>query len=217
MKGAPTRAAVAVALAVGAHLSIARVARADEPPPPTASAPAPNGWVPAAPYPTAAAPYPAAAPPSPAPGWPPALAVLRADNPRARLQVQTWAGWQDVCPTPCGVAVDAAALYRITGPAIVTSDPFRLPGPSGTVTIDAKTGSKAKRWVGLGMLVGGAGAALLGTVFYEASSNLGPDINGSYTTRDADRVYSAGVVLTGVAVSIVGVVLLQSRTVVDVR
>jgi hypothetical protein len=197
MKRVPASAAIAVAVA--AQLSLGRVARADEAPSP----------------PNAPAPYPA--PTVPAAAWPAPFAVVHADNPRARLQVQTWGGWQDVCPAPCGVAVDAAALYRIAGSAIVTSEPFQLPRSTGTVTIDAKTGSKTKRWVGLGMLVGGGAAAFLGAVFYEAASNLGPDLDGSYSTRNADRVYSAGVLLTGVAVSIIGVVFLQSRTAVDVR
>jgi hypothetical protein len=197
MRRAPASAAIAVAVA--AQLSLGRVARADEPPPP----------------PNAAAPY--SAPAVRPAAWPAPFAVVHADNPRARLQVQTWGGWQDVCPAPCSVAVDPAALYRIAGSAIVTSDPFPLPRPTGTVTIDAKTGSKAKRWVGLGMLLGGAGAAAFGAVLYEAASNLGPDLDGSYSTRNADRVYSAGVLLSGLAVSIIGLVFLQSRTAVDVR
>jgi len=197
MRRVPASAAVAVAVA--AQLSLGRVARADEAPP------APNG------------PAPYSAPTVPAATWPAPFAVVHADNPRARLQVQTWGGWQDVCHAPCGVAVDPAALYRIAGSSIVTSEPFPLPRPTGTVTIDAKTGSKTKRWVGLGTLVGGATAAFLGVVFYEAASSLGPDLDGSYSTRNADHVYSLGVLLTGMAASIIGVVFLQSRTSVDVR
>jgi hypothetical protein len=206
--------AVAIAVAGAVQLLVGRVGWAQDLAPPPQPQPQPTG-PPYLGYPPPLAGMP---PPfGPPMGLPAPIVVLRADSPQARLQVQTALNWQDVCPSPCGVAVHPAGVYRIGGRAIQPSEAFQLPRPSGQIAIDARTESKTKHWVGLGMLLGGVAGALLGAVFYSAASNLGPDVDGSYSTRNMDRIYSGGVVLTGVVVSVIGIVLMQSRTSVEIR
>ena len=90
----------------------------DEPGQPPTVAPTPpyappNPYAPPYPYP---APYPYAQP-YPPPVYGPVV-TLRADNPRARLQVMTQLKWQDVCLAPCNVPVHPGGTYRVGGGSI---------------------------------------------------------------------------------------------------
>jgi hypothetical protein len=85
--------------------------------------------------------------------------VLRIDRPTARLQQRTMLGWRNICIPPCGAVVDPEGLYRIAGGGAVESTPFSLPRESGDVFVEGKVGSKAKRFVGIGLAVGGVLAA----------------------------------------------------------
>jgi hypothetical protein len=85
------------------------------------------------------------------------------------------------------------------------------------VAIEARTGSKTKRWVGLVLLLAGSGGALVSLGAYSIASKLGPDRDGTYATRDADRIYAGALGLSCVALAILGISLLASHTEVEIH
>ena len=169
---------VSLAVLAAAQLLYSPLGHAQEPAPPPPPQPQPQVQVqdqdepgqspnvaPPPPYPYAPPyAYPYAQPyaqPYPPPVYGP-IVTLRADNPRARLQVMTQLKWQDVCLAPCNVPVHPGGTYRVGGGSIRGSEEFTMPRPSGQVVIDAQVGSKVKRGIGIGLTVGGAVAAAAG-------------------------------------------------------
>ena len=114
-----------------------------------------------------------------APPYPPAvygpIVTVRADNPRARLQVMGQLKWQDVCLAPCNMHVHPAGSYRIGGGTIRASETFNMPRQSGPVLIEAEVGSKVKRGVGIGLTIGGGVSALAGGIYLAAASSATND------------------------------------------
>jgi len=153
-------------------------------------------------------------PPPPAYGYGP-IVTVRSDHPRARLQVQGPLKWQDVCIAPCNVPVNPAGMYRIGGGTIRPSASFNMPRPSGQVVIDAQTGSNVKHWVGFGLVIGGIGSALLGTLAY--ANAPGTDPYGSNTDRDSAHAVGIIYIVTGLILLAVGIPLAASSTSVDVH
>jgi hypothetical protein len=159
------------------------------------------------------------APPGP-PGPPPAygygpIVTVRSDHPRARLQVQGPLKWQDVCVAPCNVPVNPQGTYRIGGGTIRPSEGFNMPRPAGQVVVEAQTGSTIKHWVGFGLVLGGIGAAVGGTLVYAGA----PTANDSISTTDRDAAHAVGIVylVTGLILLAIGVPLSMSSTSVDVH
>lgn len=142
------------------------------------------------------------------------IVTLRADNPRARLQVQGPLKWQDVCIAPCNVPVNPAGLYRVGGGTIRPSSEFNLPR-SQRVMIDAQVGSTVKHWVGLGLMLGGVGSALLGGIYYADASSIAA--NNSTTTEDAAKAVGIVYLVVGVVLLAVGIPLFASSTSVEVH
>jgi hypothetical protein len=154
------------------------------------------------------------APPYPPPVYGP-IVTLRADSPRARLQMQTALRWQDICLTPCNVPVSPAGVYRVGGGTIRASESFNMPRPSGQVLIDAQVGSKVKRGVGIGLTIGGAVAAAAGGVYLLAAAGSSND--GFTNTQDAFTVVGVTYLVIGVVLLAVGIPLSASSTSVTVR
>jgi hypothetical protein len=161
------------------------------------------------------------APPGP-PGPPPGygygpIVTVRSDHPRARLQVQGPLKWQDVCIAPCNVPVNPQGLYRIGGGTIRPSDGFNMPRQSGQVLVDAQTGSTVKHWVGFGLVLGGIGSALAGTLIYAGAPDASS--NDAFATTDRDAAHVAGIVyiVVGLVLLAVGIPLSASSTSVDVH
>ena len=154
-------------------------------------------------------------PPPPAYGYGP-IVTVRADHPRARLQVQGPLKWQDVCIAPCNVPVNPAGMYRIGGGTIRPSAPFNMPRPSGQVVVDAQTGSTVKHWVGFGLVLGGIGAALGGTLIYAGAPGDDP-YTGSSTERDSAHAVGIVYIVTGLILLAVGIPLAASSTSVEVH
>jgi len=144
--------------------------------------------------------------------------TLRADHPGARLQMMGQLRWQDICVTPCNVPVWATGLYRIGGGSIRPSETFNMPRRSGQVQIDAEVGSTVKHWVGFGLTLGGAGAALLGILEYMTAPTYDPN-NYPYTSSTADSQRTGGIVfiIAGLTLLAVGIPLSMSATTIDVR
>jgi len=147
--------------------------------------------------------------------------TLQVDNPHARLQQHTPLRWRDVCIAPCGVIVEPTALYRVGGGESIASEPFQLPRRSGDVYIDAQVGSNIKHWAGLGMMIGGAVAALYGVLYWQFSKAFA-DVeanSGSGSTGFSDTVRNIGFVIigAGVVVEIIGIVMFSGGTSVQVR
>jgi hypothetical protein len=160
-----------------------------------------------------------ASPPPYAPPYPPPvygpIVTLRADSPRARLQVQTALKWQDVCLAPCNVSVHPAGAYRVGGGTIRASETFTMPRPSGQVLIDAQVGSKVKRGVGIGLTIGGGVAAAAGLIYLAAASDAS---NNDFTnTKDALQVVGILYLVVGAVLMAVGIPLSTSSTSVTVR
>ena len=144
--------------------------------------------------------------------------ILRADNPNVRLQQHTQLRWRDVCLAPCGATVDPSALYRVGGGAAIASDPFPLPRASGDVYVDASVGSKVKRYVGLGLSIGGLVAGGYGLFFWaiadSANYNNSPYDSGA---DDVARNVALFCFAVGAVLEAVGLPLLFSSTSVQVR
>jgi len=158
-------------------------------------------------------------PPYPPQGPPPVygpIVTLRANSPRARLQMQTQLKWQDVCLTPCNVPVNPAGVYRVGGGSIRPSESFPMPRPSGPVVIDAQVGSNIKRWVGFGLILGGIGAAVGGTITY-LNAPAESAFATTNTERDAAHVVGIVYVIIGVVLLAVGIPLSTSSTSVEIR
>jgi hypothetical protein len=121
--------------------------------------------------------------------------------------------WRDVCTVPCGVPVDPNATYRIGGGSVRPSTEFRMPRPSGPVYITTETGSTVRHWVGIGMIVGGLGAALGGLVLYSTSDSSVYNSTQQDTNRGVGIVY----MVVGAIVAAVGIPVSMSSTSVEVR
>jgi hypothetical protein len=136
------------------------------------------------------------------------IVFIRADHPRATLQVQTQLYWQDVCVTPCGVPVDPKALYRVGGRQFVPSDTFNMPRPSGQVTIEARMGSRVRSIVGTALTLGGLGAGALGGVFLLAASEQHNDSYGEPSpAKFFFTFYGVVLAIAGTVVALVGIPL----------
>ena len=161
------------------------------------------------------APPPAAPPPAAAAG---PIVTLRADSRRARLQTQTQLTWQDVCVTPCNVAVSPAGTYRVGGGSIRPSESFTLPRASGQVVIDTELGSNIKHWVGVGLIILGAVDMVGGAVYYAAAAELA-DATDSTVGMDEEyfQTVGVGIILTGLVLLAIGIPLSTSHTKVTVR
>jgi len=145
------------------------------------------------------------------------IVTLRANSPRARLQTQTQLRWQDVCLTPCNVPVNPAGVYRVGGGTIRPSESFNMPRPSGPVVIDAQVGSNIKRWVGFGLILGGIGSAVYGTLTYLNAPAESAFSNTNNVERDAAHVSGIISVIIGVVLLAVGIPLSTSSTSVQIR
>jgi len=208
------RAGSWISLVAVTQLLLASTARAQDAPPP-AGAPLPAAPFDAAPPPPlpGAVPAPAPAVPQAQDGAPGPVVRITSTNPAARLQTMRLK-WQDVCTTPCGVAVDPRGTYRIGGGSIRPSEEFRMPRPSGNVLITTETGSTVKHWVGFGMVLGGAVAAASGAALYAIAND---NSNLTSTQRDSDKAIGITYLVVGAIVAIVGIPFAASSTSVDVR
>jgi hypothetical protein len=146
--------------------------------------------------------------------------MLRVDNANGRLQQYTPLRWRDVCIAPCGLTVDPAATYRIGGGSSMASDTFMLPRSSGDVYIDAQVGSKVKHWVGLGLMIGGAVAALYGVFAWTIFNNVADNANDPQAANDVSnigRTFGIICISVGAVLEVVGVTMFASSTSVQVR
>jgi hypothetical protein len=213
-------------VAMVGQMMFLQAARAQTPPPaaaPPAYPPAPGAPPPVYAPPPGAPPagaYDAAPPqlqqPMLAPPVVGPVVILRADKPRTRLQ-QMRLQWQDVCTAPCGVPVDPTGTYRVGGGSVRGSEEFRMPRPSGRVTIDAQVGSTVKHWVGVGMIIGGLAFVASGAFYYADTPNSGQDLGGGTTGRDLDHGIGIGYMIVGAIVAAIGIPLAMSSTSVEVR
>jgi hypothetical protein len=147
-------------------------------PPPPAAVPLPAAPPPTTPPPPAAALLPLAPAPHLVPPGSPVV-TLRANVPRATLQLRTWLTWDDLCTMPCGVPVDAAREYRVAGAPLSPkgedqhfghTEPFSLAGRSGPVTVDAHIGRRATHTIGKVLMFAGIMVAPTGALLYAKGS-----------------------------------------------
>jgi hypothetical protein len=159
------------------------------------------------------------APPPPPPGPPPLsgpVVILRADNPRARLQTQGPLKWTDVCMAPCRVPVNPSLAYRIGGGPIRPSETFNLPRQSGSVVIDTHVGSTVKHWVGLALILVGALDILGGALSYKYASDLSSS-NSGIGSKEYYQTTGVTGMITGVVLIAIGIPFSLSSTSVEVR
>ena len=94
----------------------------------------------------------------------PTVQLLTDHRKSTRLQQQSGPTWTDVCASPCGLAVDPNAVYRLAGVALSPTDPFQLPRSSGAVRITASMSSKAMHHTGVALSISGGATALISLV-----------------------------------------------------
>lgn len=148
---------------------------------------------------------------------------LRADDVRVALQLKVDSDdWREVCLTPCGMVVDPSRIYRVGGHHFNPSDPFRLPRPSGQVTIDAHLGSQASTTVGRVLTPVGLGVAASGALVYW----LGSQQTDKSTENDVPlpstetllHIYGLASLVVGAGLAIAGASLwIGNTSTVDVR
>jgi hypothetical protein len=147
--------------------------------------------------------------------------TLRVDNQNGRLQQHTPLMWRDVCIAPCGVTVDPLALYRVGGGTALSSQPFKLPRPSGEVVVDAQVASKVNHWVGLGLMIGGVVAAGYGLavwkLFNTIPSNSASYDSGAEDVRSFARTVGIVFISVGAVLELVGLPMFFNSTSVEVR
>jgi hypothetical protein len=140
--------------------------------------------------------------------------ILNVDNLNGRLQQNTMLRWRDICIAPCGATVDPTALYRIGGGTSLASAPFSMPRASGDVYVDAQVGSKVKKWVGLGLMIGGAVALLYGGIIWEFHKNVQNNFGEEDTTGRNIAIFCFA---TAGVLEVVGLPMLLTSTSVQVR
>jgi hypothetical protein len=129
---------------------------------------------------------------------------LVTNHPRARLQQQLQLRWTDVCSAPCGIPVDPAATYRVAGGSLRPTDSFLMPRSAGTVLVDAKMGSNAKHWVGIGLTAGGGVSLLWGGLDLIVAQHVSGNLGGTgiskkgYFTASGIGSLILGAILTGI-------------------
>jgi len=170
------------------------------------------------------APEPPPPPPAPMPpGYAPPVAgpfvTLRANSPKARLQMMgQQLQWRDICVTPCRVAVNPTGVFRVGGNTIRPSDSFNMPRPSGQVVIDAEVGSTVKHWVGIALIIGGVLDAGFGALYYSSADSLANSTsNAAGMTKEYFQTVGIVGIVTGVILLAIGIPLSLSSTSVEVR
>jgi len=115
--------------------------------------------------------------------------------------------WTEVCKGACNQELPSDGLYRIDGPGIRASQPFRVEGPQAN--LKAKTASGAAFGGGLGLVIFG-GLAVVNGISFVILAALDQNVITSSTYRD---FMIAGGVLggVGVAAGIAGVLLLRGN------
>jgi hypothetical protein len=144
---------------------------------------------------------------------------LTSNNRAAELQVLQSA-WTSVCNAPCGYVLDPTQTYRVAGRNIQPSDEFSLPRSTGFVDVHAHVTSKTKRWVGVGLVLGGLSTVVLGGLIagnvIKASSTTSTG-DSDYTAEDALKLDGVLVLTGGVIVTVIGIALSAISTSVEVQ
>jgi hypothetical protein len=162
-------------------------------------------------------------PPNPAPpGYaaaPGPVVTLRADNPKARLQILgQQLRWTDVCTTPCNVPVSPAGSYRVGGGTIRPSDTFSMPRPAGSVLVQAQVGSTVKHWVGIGLIAAGLANVAFGAYYYSSADSLAnSNSNTSGQTKSFFQDVGIVTIVIGALIAAIGLPFALSSTSVEVR
>jgi hypothetical protein len=235
-----TKIPLGLSLSLIAAIQVLSATAGAQTPPPAPFPPAGTQVAPTPPYPPppAPAPYPppppaapAQYPPPPAYGGPPPnpagpgafsgpgpVVSLFADNPRARLQQQNQLRWDDVCVTPCGRPVDPNGIYRVGGGTINPSPSFHLSRPEGQLVLQARTGSKVKRWVGFGLGMGGLGSAAVGGLYLALASDTKSTDQFGTLSKDTTRTVGITYLIIGGILMLVGFPMFaMNNTSVEVR
>jgi hypothetical protein len=186
---------------------IASAASADPPPP--ADPPVTDGTPTPPPPPAPPAETPPPAPlPAPAPETapappPPAGLTVHVESPMpASLEhrVTPTSPWENVCSTPCDVAVSPGEQYRVLGTDVAPSDAFVFDGTKGN-KLSAKVvpGSLRKARIGLWLMGGGGVLTVTGILTMVGASTMSGF--ASDNTVNEGRV---GVLTTGAVLLIAG-------------
>lgn len=142
---------------------------------------------------------------------------VRADHESARLERLRHRNWEPVCTVPCSEPIDPQYSYRIAGPRLIPSQPFRLNPDRPQATVDAEVGTRSGRVVGAILGVGGGIVFVNGLGLF-----LGGLLLSSSDDPDAEDVGSTltvagGVTLgIGAAAGITGLVLMLDNWETDV-
>jgi hypothetical protein len=159
---------------------------------------------------------------------PPATALVHVDaEPGVVLKWNTYTGLSGMgqCPAPCDAALPLQASYFLTGEDVRNSPPFHLEASAGQrVVVHASTASRTGFNVGIAVLsVGGAGIVAGTTMLLLGAMGIGncTDSEGFIVLPECRansglEIAGGAVALGGVAVALIGVVVLVSNRHTDV-
>jgi hypothetical protein len=191
------------------------------PPAPAPAAPAPApAPAPAAPAPAPApaAPAPAPAPAAPAPATPATVRLDATGAAGALVERQDPQGvYQFACRVPCKLDLPKDGLYRISGPGLRPSKPFRLtPDESDRVALQITPASTVTYDTGFALTLAGSAALTLGAVVAYAGVL---DTSGYSRQRQSNGLITGGLLLMvgGGLTDLVGIPLLIGSDATEVR
>jgi hypothetical protein len=121
--------------------------------------------------------------------------------------------WDDMCTSPCDVAVPVDGEYRLVGTDLMASSRFTLEANHGDrVVLDVSTASKW--WFAAGVGMGGAGiiVAVYGLFFYgEGALFSSAGDSQSKQFGDGEKAVGVAVIAAGAIISGIGVLLMISH------
>ena len=156
--------------------------------------------------------------PEPAPVDESGTVFFELDGKGMRLEVNVSDEWRTLCVSPCRVEAHRDSSYRVTGPSIRTSPPFRAHGQPGE-TVKIKVDGASVAGFGIGIVSVCTGGALFLFAYEEALASVGlsgsgyPNYGSGYGSSASNRhsTMAASAFFFGLATSIAGSVLIHSN------
>jgi hypothetical protein len=128
------------------------------------------------------------------------------------LEARSGSAWAVVCTAPCDRRLPVDVFYRLSG-STRESPPFRLLANAGdSLRLTAKTSSRAAYGTGVALtILGGIGIVTGAVAVVVNSVDFVAHLSTFLTRKQADPTFAYASLLTGAAVSLVGIALIATN------